>query len=87
MLPAIINEYEHGEDFCQVENICIHIFVAKNYIENNWNPNRIVEKIKLLMDDEVKIELIDLGDEYSKFNKDYNAIKQLERIKEKNETK
>lgn len=31
ILPAVLNEYQHGEDFCPAEHICIHIFLALNY--------------------------------------------------------
>lgn len=33
IFPAVLNEYEHGEDYCQLENICVHIFLALNYLE------------------------------------------------------
>ena len=33
IFPAILKEYEHGEDYCQLENICVHIFIALNYLE------------------------------------------------------
>lgn len=26
IFPAVLNEYEYGEDFGFVENICIHVF-------------------------------------------------------------
>lgn len=26
IFPAVFNEYEHGEDFSFVENVCIHVF-------------------------------------------------------------
>lgn len=29
----MIFEYEHGEDFCLVENICIHVFLVLIYAE------------------------------------------------------
>ena len=33
ILPAVLNEYEHGEDFCLVEDICIHVLLGLKYSE------------------------------------------------------
>lgn len=75
IFPAVLNEYEHGEDFCQIENICIHIFLALNYAEKELNSNKIVEKVKQLMTEEVENEVkIELGDEYTKYIADLNII-------------
>lgn len=76
IFPAVINEYEHGEDFCQVENICIHIFLALNYMEKKINYDEIVKELNQLIDEKVENEVkIELGNEYSKFIRDLNIIK------------
>lgn len=73
--PAVLDEYEHGEDFCRVENICIHVVLALNYAKQEWNCTYIIDKLKMLMNEEAKAELrIDLGKEYISFCKDYSAI-------------
>ena len=75
IFPAVLNEYEHGEDFSRVENICIHVVLALNYAEQEWNCTYIIDKLKMLINEEAKAELkIDLGKEYISFYKDYSAI-------------
>ena len=73
IFPAVLNEYEHGEDFCLVENICIHVFLALIYAEKDLNHNEIVEKINQLMIGEAENEIeIELGNKYSQFASDLN---------------
>lgn len=75
IFPAVLNEYEHGEGFCQEENICIHIFLALNYVENNFNYNEIIEKLKQLLTKEHEKKMkAELGNEYTKFVKHLGII-------------
>ena len=75
IFPAVLNEYEHGEDFDQVENVCIHIFLISNYMENNLDYSEILKKVNLLITDELKKEIeVGLGNDYSKFVSDLGAI-------------
>lgn len=70
------NEDEHGEGFCKLENIYIHIFVALNYAQKEMKYDEIVKKIKILMDKKMKEEIKEnLGDEYHKFIADIAIIK------------
>lgn len=70
---AVLNEYEHGDDFSLVENICIHVFLVLIYIENNLNCNEIINKLNQLMDKKTESKIkIELGNEYSKFLMDLN---------------
>ncbi len=75
IFPAVLNEYEYGENFCHIENICIHIFLILNYLEKNLDFDLIVEKLKRIVNEvsekEVKSEL---ESEYIKFKKDLNGI-------------
>lgn len=62
IFPAVLNEYEHGDNYCLVENICIHVFLVLIYTENNLNCNEIIEKLNQLMDGEVESEIkVELG--------------------------
>lgn len=76
IFPAVLNEYEHGEDFCQIENICIHVFLALTYAEKKLDFREVVEKLKQLTDNmdmnEAKAEL---GNEYTKFVTDLDIIR------------
>lgn len=73
ILPAVLNEYEHGEDFCLVENICIHLFLVLIYAERNWDCHAIIEELNQLMNGEVENEIkIELGEDYTKFITDFN---------------
>ena len=75
IFSAVLDEYEHGEDFCFAENICIHVAVALKYAEKGWSTKEIVEKMEGLMNEsaieEVKTEL---GNEYTKLMLDLKVI-------------
>ncbi len=76
IFPAILNEYEHGEDYCQLENICVHIFTALNYLERGIKFDDIVEKLDALMENEMEEDIKDeLGNQYTKFVADILRIK------------
>lgn len=73
--PAVLNEYENGKDFDQVENICIHIFLALNYARKEYNYDEIVDKLEGLVDEETENEIKDeLKDVYTKFVSDLGCI-------------
>lgn len=73
---AVLDEYEHGEDFCQVENICIHIFLILSYFEKKLDFNKIIEKLDLLITKEAENEIkYELENEYTKYIADFNFIK------------
>lgn len=76
IFSAVLNEYEHGEDFGQVENICIHIFVALNYVEKGMNYDDILKKLGILMDKGVENKIKEsLENDYTKFIADIAIIK------------
>lgn len=76
IFPAVLNEYEHGEDFCLVENICILVFLGLVYAEKNLNCDEINERINQLMNEDVKNEInVELGNEYLKFITDLNIVR------------
>ncbi len=74
---AVLNEYEHGKDFCQIECICIHIFLVLNYKKNGMIYDFIIEKLENLLenvkDDDIKK---DLENEYQWFLDDITKIKE-----------
>ena len=75
---AVLDEYKHGEDFCQVENICIHVFLILNYLENKLDFNIIIEKLNLLITKETENEMkYELENEYTKYIADLNFIKEM----------
>lgn len=75
ILPAVMDEYEHGEDFCEVEKICIHLFLALSYAERKWNYDEITEKLEILLKGKIASEVkTDLGNEYAKFYTDFKAL-------------
>lgn len=76
IFPAVLNEYEHGEDFGLVENICIHVLMVLNYAVRNLNYDEIIEKLNQLMNEEVENEVkVELGNEYTKFITDLNTVR------------
>lgn len=75
IFPAILNEYEHGEDYCQLENICVHIFAALNYLEKGMKFDDIVERLDTLIKNEMKEDIKkELGNQYTKFVADILRI-------------
>lgn len=76
IFPAVLNEYEHGEDFSFVENVCIHVFLSLAYAEKKMNCNQIVDRLNQLMSEGEKNELkVKLGNEYTKFITDLSIIR------------
>ena len=76
IFSAILNEYEYGEDFGFVENVCIHVFLILAYIEKNLNCNLIIDRLNQLTNEEEKNKLkVELGNEYSKFITDLNIVR------------
>lgn len=74
--PAVLNEFEHGENFCLAENICIHIFLGLVYTEKNLNCDEIIERIDQLMNEDVENKInVELGNKYSKFIMDLNIVR------------
>lgn len=75
ILSAVMNEYEHGEDFCETEKNCIYIFIAQIYAEKEWKYDEIIEKLEAsLKSEETNKIKADLGNEYKKFCTDFNAL-------------
>ena len=76
IFPAVLNEYEHGEDFSLVENICIHLFFILYYKGKNMDCKQIIDRLNQLMGEEEKREInVELGNEYSKFITDLNIVR------------
>ena len=75
MICAILDEYQFGEGFCVVEKICIYLFLALIFKENNRNYKKIVELIQqeLLSISETEIRQ-ELKMEYELYEKDMNEI-------------
>lgn len=77
--PAVLEEYKHGEDFSEAENICIHVILAMVYAAHGWGYGIIISKLKLLWKDETKNQLEkDLGDEYIRFYADFERVMKYE---------
>lgn len=75
IFPAILNEYEHGADFCQLENICVHIFVALNYLEKGMKFDDIVKRLDALIENGTEKDIKEeLGTLYTKFVADISRI-------------
>ena len=75
VLPAVMNEYEYGEDFCEIEKICIYLFLALNYAEKKWSYDEIVEKLGILLNGKTANDIkSDFGNAYIKFCTDFNSL-------------
>ena len=75
IFPAVLNEYIYGEDFCQTENICIHILLGVSYAKKGLSMSVIRGKLEQLMSkDAVKEIRVELGREYTEFISDLDSI-------------
>lgn len=75
IFTAVLNEYTHGKDFCQTENICIHILLGVNYAKKGLSMSAIKEKSEqLISKDTVKKIRVELGREYTEFISDLDSI-------------
>ena len=72
---AVLDEYKYGKDFCPIENLCIHIFLALNYLRKGLNTDVVAEHLRRLLT-EVSEYLIksDLGNEYPNYIPDLKEI-------------
>ena len=81
IFPAVLNEYEHGEGFCLLENICIHISLVLNYMKNNLKCNEIVNELEKMLTGDIEDKLkTELGNEYTEFTVDLSMIRNSSRI-------
>ena len=75
ILPAVLSEYEHGEGFCLTENICVHIFLALKYAENQLDVNIVKQKLRQLVSEHITEEIIsELGHERRKYISDLEIV-------------
>ncbi|SCY39569.1 hypothetical protein [Butyrivibrio sp. INlla14] len=73
VFPAVLNEYEHGEDFSLTENVCIHVTLVLLYKENGLDNKEIVSKVQQIMTPEAMAEIKEsLGNEFEAFMDDLN---------------
>ena len=71
IFPAVLNEYEHGEDYCFTEKVCVHVILGLLFKENGYDRSEIVDKIRILLNPETEEEIkVSLGDEYEDFLRD-----------------
>ena len=75
MLPAVLNEYEHGEGYCWTECVCIHVILAVFLKKNNMQFDEISAEVKKLLkqseDNKIKDEL---GGDYFNFMTDVKFV-------------
>lgn len=75
ILPAVLTEYAHGQDFSATENICIHIFLVSNYREKGFMAEPIISKIKQLLSEKSYSGILsELGAESEKCIADLGVI-------------
>ena len=73
--PAVLEEYRHGENFSQTENICIHIFLALKYAKMGFPYDEITDKLRGLMNKEMEYEMkAELKTGYPKLLADLDSI-------------
>ncbi len=73
ILSAVFSEYQYGEGFCLTENICIYIFLALKYAQNQLNIDIVKQKLKPFITENIEIAS-ELGHEYTKYLSDLEII-------------
>lgn len=75
IFPAVLDEYKYGKDFCPTENLCIHIFLALNFLRRGLNTDVVAEHLRrLLTEESERLVKSDLGDEYPNYITDLKEI-------------
>ena len=75
IFPAVLDEYKYGKDFCPTENLCIHIFLALNFLRRGLNTDVVAEHLRrLLTEESERLVKSDLGDEYPNYIIDLKEI-------------
>lgn len=75
IMNAILNEYQYGEGFCEVEKLCIYISLAFIFKENKRDYSKIVKVIQQEMLSISGIEIQQaLKTEYRLYEKDMNDL-------------
>lgn len=78
IFPAVLNEYEHGEDFNSVENVCIHVFLILLYTKTCLNCSQIIDKLNHILNEKVENEImVELGNEHLKFITDLSMVRNI----------
>ena len=85
ILPAVLNEYKHGEGFDETENLCIHIVLALQYQEAGFVVPALPESIHHFITEESYDEILTApGTQCEHFTADLSILKkQLEAQKER----
>ena len=75
ILPSVLDEYKYGKDFCSTENLCIHIFLALNYLQRGLNTDVVAGHLRRLLAEESEhLVKSDLRDEYPNYMTDLKEI-------------
>ena len=78
ILPAVLDDYMHGEDFSTAENVCIHLFVALNCVEEGMELHGIAEKLApILTEDSINMTRLLLGEDGTAFLKDLERFRSM----------
>ena len=76
IIPAVLNEYEHGEDYSLTEKVCIHVILGRLFTENGYDGSQVVNKIGAILNPETTEDVkASLGDEYKDFLSDLNSCR------------
>ncbi len=76
IVPAILDEYKHGVDFDYLENLCIHIFLLVNYLENGLDLSIVLDPIRNLALEYSENKIMEeLDGEYELYKKDIKLLR------------
>ncbi|MED4654609.1 hypothetical protein [Bacillus pseudomycoides] len=73
---ALLNDYEHSEEYTKTEECCIYVSFALLLIEKNKNIDFIKTRLNELLDNKkMEVHRIELKDEIAEFTSDVNKLK------------
>lgn len=76
VIPAILNEYEHGEGFTITEKVCIYLFLGEIFLQKKLSIDEINKKLsELLTQENLEIIKNDLSENFINFTDDLKKIK------------
>lgn len=76
VVPAILNEYEHGKEYCKTEECVIYIAIALNFIKGNISLEELLGTFNLLFSDENLYKYRnEISNEFALMENDINFIK------------
>ena len=75
ILPAVLEEYRHGEDFDSLENLCIHLTLALCFQQWRLDGRGLIAAVRRLLEEGEERERREaLGGGYAQYRADLETL-------------